>query len=71
MVGTSQKDPEIDAEKPEPDDDNDEDEEGAETREEHTLFDELVSDPHSDDVLLYGLPVCAPYSAMQRFKFKV
>lgn len=32
---------------------------------------ELTSQPHVDDTLLFGLPMVAPYSTMQKFKFKV
>ena len=32
---------------------------------------ELTAAPFNDDALLYALPFCAPYAAMQKFKFKV
>ena len=32
---------------------------------------ELTSQPYADDTLLFGLPMVAPYSTMQKFKFKV
>ena len=34
-------------------------------------LDSFTAQPRPDDVLLYCLPVCAPYFAMQTFKFRV
>lgn len=34
-------------------------------------LDQLTATPHKDDVLHYCLPVCAPYFAMQSYKYKV
>jgi hypothetical protein len=31
----------------------------------------LTEQPVAEDLLLFAVPVCAPYSAMNRFKFKV
>ncbi|KAF7254942.1 hypothetical protein EG68_08639 [Paragonimus skrjabini miyazakii] len=35
------------------------------------LMDTLTGQPVDGDVLLYALPVCAPYSALMNYKFKV
>ncbi|KAL3319074.1 hypothetical protein Ciccas_002271 [Cichlidogyrus casuarinus] len=35
------------------------------------LLDSLTGQPNEDDEILYALPVSAPYSCMQNFKFKV
>jgi len=34
-------------------------------------IDSLTAVPLTDDVLLFAIPVCAPYSAMSNYKFKV
>ncbi|XP_044291971.1 nuclear export mediator factor NEMF isoform X2 [Varanus komodoensis] len=39
--------------------------------EEQTLFDSLTGQPHAEDVLLFAIPVCAPYTAMTNYKYKV
>lgn len=36
-----------------------------------TEIDSLTGQPHPEDILLYAVPVCAPYQALQAFKFKV
>lgn len=38
---------------------------------EHKLIDTLAESPAIDDVLLYAIPMCGPYSALQSFKYKV
>lgn len=38
---------------------------------EHKLIDTLAESPKPDDVLLYAIPMCGPYSALQSFKYKV
>ncbi|XP_043930219.1 nuclear export mediator factor NEMF [Protopterus annectens] len=35
------------------------------------LLDSLTGQPHSEDILLFAVPVCAPYTAMTNYKFKV
>ncbi|ESN98868.1 hypothetical protein HELRODRAFT_66726 [Helobdella robusta] len=35
------------------------------------LLDSLTGTTHADDILLYCLPVCAPYNAITNYKFKV
>jgi hypothetical protein len=34
-------------------------------------LDSLTGNPLPDDVLLFAIPVCAPYSALNNFKYKV
>eukprot|EP01035_Chromulina_nebulosa_P016824 gene16824-22308_t len=49
-------------------------EEGIIDEEEGKLADELeklTGIPLADDVLLYAVPMCAPYSALQNFKYKI
>lgn len=41
------------------------------TQDDLELLETFTGQPLSDDVLLFSLPFCAPYSAMQNFKFKV
>ncbi|KAJ1913468.1 hypothetical protein IWQ60_009196 [Tieghemiomyces parasiticus] len=36
-----------------------------------SLLDTLTATPFPDDILLSAVPVCAPYSALQRYKYKV
>lgn len=38
---------------------------------EHRLIDTLTESPTVDDVLLYAIAMCGPYSALQNFKYKV
>lgn len=38
---------------------------------EHRLIDTITESPLPDDVLLYAIPMCGPYSAFQNFKYKV
>ncbi|KAF4017364.1 hypothetical protein G4228_008720 [Cervus hanglu yarkandensis] len=35
------------------------------------LFDSLTGQPHSEDVLLFAIPICAPYTTMTNYKYKV
>jgi len=51
------------------DDENSGDEDDKVT--EHRLIDTLAENPLPDDVLLYSIPMCGPYSALQNFKYKV
>jgi len=63
---------ENDNEEEEEDDDGDEEEEEEQTNdEEMSIIESITAHPEADDELLFALPVVAPYSAMQRFKFKV
>ncbi|XP_063039694.1 ribosome quality control complex subunit NEMF-like [Engraulis encrasicolus] len=50
-------------------DDPDQDNPGAEEAE--TLLTSLTGQPHSEDVLLFAVPVCAPYTSLTNYKHKV
>lgn len=51
------------------DDDIDQDNPGAEEAE--NLLTSLTGQPHPEDVLLFAVPVCAPYTALSNYKHKV
>ncbi|KAK9767340.1 hypothetical protein K7432_002958 [Basidiobolus ranarum] len=36
-----------------------------------TLLDTLTGSPFPDDTLLFAVPVCAPYTSLQKFKYRV
>ncbi|XP_056666940.1 ribosome quality control complex subunit NEMF isoform X2 [Monodelphis domestica] len=38
---------------------------------EENLLDSLTGQPHSEDVLLFAIPICAPYTTMTNYKYKV
>ncbi|XP_059675363.1 ribosome quality control complex subunit NEMF isoform X3 [Gavia stellata] len=38
---------------------------------EEALLDSLTGQPHPEDILLFAVPVCAPYTAMTNYKYKV
>ncbi|XP_023133201.1 ribosome quality control complex subunit NEMF [Amphiprion ocellaris] len=57
------------AEQEEKEDDVDQDNPGAEEAE--NLLTSLTGQPHSEDVLLFAVPVCAPYTALSNYKHKV
>jgi hypothetical protein len=42
-----------------------------EERDRLTELDALTGVPRAEDVLLYGVPMCGPYTALQGFKYKV
>ncbi|PRP86190.1 nuclear export mediator factor Nemf-like [Planoprotostelium fungivorum] len=44
---------------------------GDEEKDKLSEIDSLTSSPLADDVLLFAIPVCAPYSAMSNYKYKV
>ncbi|XP_062324642.1 ribosome quality control complex subunit NEMF-like [Osmerus eperlanus] len=50
-------------------DDVDQDNPGAEEAE--NLLTSLTGQPHPEDVLLFAVPVCAPYTALSNYKHKV
>ncbi|KAK6304137.1 hypothetical protein J4Q44_G00247230, partial [Coregonus suidteri] len=50
-------------------DDQDQDNPGAEEAE--NLLNSLTGQPHPEDVLLFAVPVCAPYTALSNYKHKV
>uniref|UniRef100_A0A8C8SHM0 Ribosome quality control complex subunit NEMF n=1 Tax=Pelusios castaneus TaxID=367368 RepID=A0A8C8SHM0_9SAUR len=52
-------------EKEEQDQDQQENEEGE------MLLNSLTGQPHAEDILLFGIPVCAPYTTMANYKYKV
>ncbi|NXN24720.1 NEMF factor, partial [Nycticryphes semicollaris] len=35
------------------------------------LLDTLTGQPHPEDILLFAVPICAPYTAMANYKYKV
>ncbi|KAL0479285.1 nuclear export mediator factor NEMF [Acrasis kona] len=42
-----------------------------EDREKLTEIDSLTGQPREDDIILFCIPVCAPYSSMKSYKYKV
>ncbi|XP_033621056.1 nuclear export mediator factor NEMF isoform X2 [Fukomys damarensis] len=38
---------------------------------EENLFDSLTGSPHPEDIVLFAIPVCAPYTTMTNYKYKV
>ncbi|KAJ0009154.1 hypothetical protein NQD34_016569 [Periophthalmus magnuspinnatus] len=40
-------------------------------QEAESLLTSLTGQPHSEDVLLFAVPVCAPYTALTNYKYKV
>ncbi|KYO47271.1 nuclear export mediator factor NEMF [Alligator mississippiensis] len=50
-------------------DEQDQDQQGIEEGE--TLLDSLTGQPYLDDVLLFAIPICAPYTTMTNYKYKV
>ena len=36
-----------------------------------TYLDSLTGEPHPDDILLHAIPVCAPWTALQKYKYRV
>ncbi|NXJ85417.1 NEMF factor, partial [Trogon melanurus] len=50
-------------------DEQDQDQPGAEEGE--ALLDSLTGQPHPEDILLFAVPICAPYTAMTNYKYKV
>ncbi|KAF0044175.1 hypothetical protein F2P81_003333 [Scophthalmus maximus] len=57
------------AEQEDKDDDADQDNPGVEEAE--NLLTSLTGQPHPEDVLLFAVPVCAPYTALTNYKHKV
>ncbi|XP_070776068.1 ribosome quality control complex subunit NEMF [Enoplosus armatus] len=57
------------AEQEDKEDDVDQDNPGAEEAE--TLLTSLTGQPHPEDVLLFAVPVCAPYTTLSNHKHKV
>ncbi|KAK2825926.1 hypothetical protein Q5P01_020140 [Channa striata] len=59
----------VPAEQEDKEDDVDQDNPGAEEAE--NLLTSLTGQPHPEDVLLFAVPVCAPYTALSNYKHKV
>ncbi|XP_006985495.1 ribosome quality control complex subunit NEMF isoform X1 [Peromyscus maniculatus bairdii] len=38
---------------------------------EENLFDSLTGQPHPEDILMFAIPICAPYTTMTNYKYKV
>ncbi|CAJ1073402.1 nuclear export mediator factor Nemf-like isoform X1 [Xyrichtys novacula] len=57
------------AEQEDKEDDVDQDNPGVEEAE--NLLTSLTGQPHAEDVLLFAVPVCAPYTALSNYKHKV
>ncbi|XP_026155712.1 ribosome quality control complex subunit NEMF [Mastacembelus armatus] len=57
------------AEQEDKEDDVDQDNPGAEEAE--NLLTSLTGQPHPEDVLMFAVPVCAPYTALSNYKHKV
>lgn len=55
----------------EPEEDEEIQEDENQNDEDAKIVNELCSKPIEDDSLLYVVPVCAPYFAMQKYKYKV
>uniref|UniRef100_G3SSD6 Ribosome quality control complex subunit NEMF n=1 Tax=Loxodonta africana TaxID=9785 RepID=G3SSD6_LOXAF len=53
-----------------PHDDKDEQDLDQQGNEEN-LFDSLTGQPHPEDILLFAIPICAPYTTMANYKYKV
>ncbi|XP_030069934.1 ribosome quality control complex subunit NEMF isoform X2 [Microcaecilia unicolor] len=53
------------------DEKDEQDQDQQATEDEQSLLDSLTGQPHVDDVLLFSVPVCAPYTAMTNYKYKV
>ncbi|XP_075048742.1 ribosome quality control complex subunit NEMF [Mixophyes fleayi] len=55
----------------EQDEKDDADQDAAGSEEAENLLDSLTGQPDAEDVLLFSVPVCAPYTAMTNYKYKV
>ncbi|XP_036107543.1 nuclear export mediator factor NEMF isoform X3 [Molossus molossus] len=54
-----------------PHDDKQEEQDLDQQGNEENLFDSLTGQPHPEDVLLFAIPTCAPYTTMTNYKYKV
>ncbi|XP_036313408.1 nuclear export mediator factor NEMF isoform X5 [Pipistrellus kuhlii] len=54
-----------------PQDDKQEEQDLDQQGNEENLFDSLTGQPHTEDVLLFAIPICAPYTTMTNYKYKV
>ncbi|NXW48544.1 NEMF factor, partial [Nyctiprogne leucopyga] len=53
------------------DEKEEQDQEQPGTEEGEALLDSLTGQPHPEDILLFAVPICAPYTAMTNYKYKV
>uniref|UniRef100_F6UR27 Ribosome quality control complex subunit NEMF n=1 Tax=Ornithorhynchus anatinus TaxID=9258 RepID=F6UR27_ORNAN len=53
------------------DDKEEQDQEQQGHEEAENLLDSLTGQPHTEDVLLFAIPICAPYTVMTNYKYKV
>ncbi|NXT75775.1 NEMF factor, partial [Zapornia atra] len=53
------------------DEKEEQDQDQAGVEEGEALLDSLTGQPHPEDVLLFAVPICAPYMAMTNYKYKV
>nr|XP_056708215.1 ribosome quality control complex subunit NEMF [Euleptes europaea] len=54
-----------------PDEKEEQDQDQHASEEAETLLDSLTGQPHSEDILLFAVPFCAPYTTMTNYKYKV
>ncbi|XP_061468595.1 ribosome quality control complex subunit NEMF [Rhineura floridana] len=54
-----------------PDEKEEHDQDQHVNEEGETLFDSLSGQPHLEDILLFAIPICAPYTTMTNYKYKV
>ncbi|XP_072786704.1 ribosome quality control complex subunit NEMF isoform X1 [Taeniopygia guttata] len=52
-------------------DKEEQDQEQPGLEESEALLDSLTGQPHPEDILLFAVPICAPYTAMANYKYKV
>ncbi|XP_015281094.1 PREDICTED: nuclear export mediator factor NEMF [Gekko japonicus] len=55
----------------EPDEKEEQDQDQHASEEAEALFDSLTGQPHPEDILLFAVPFCAPYTTMTNYKYKV
>ncbi|NXF40356.1 NEMF factor, partial [Nyctibius bracteatus] len=53
------------------DEKEEQDQDQAGVEEGQALLDSLTGQPHPEDILLFAVPICAPYTAMTSYKYKV
>ncbi|XP_060117382.1 ribosome quality control complex subunit NEMF [Heteronotia binoei] len=54
-----------------PDEKEEQDQDQHASEEAEALLDSLTGQPHPEDLLLFAVPFCAPYTTMTNFKYKV
>ncbi|KAL8168613.1 UNVERIFIED_CONTAM: hypothetical protein K2H54_008091, partial [Gekko kuhli] len=54
-----------------PDEKEEQDQDQHASEEAEALYDSLTGQPHPEDVLLFAVPFCAPYTTMTNYKYKV